>query len=187
MSDWLPPALHAPASDEAAASLEIRLFGPMEVRIGPHPLQRLRSRKGHWLLALLALRGGRPVDRDWVAGTLWPDCDDSHTRRSLRQSLYDLRLALGPEAGRLVAEESRTLRLDVDGAFVDVLAFDAAISRGDPDSLETAVRLYRGPLLVECAEAWSLEERQRREQGCVSALERLAAAATACREHAAAA
>src|SRR5947208_14859209 len=53
--------------------LELRLFGPMEVRTGSSPLPRLRSRKGLWLLALLALRAGRAVERSWLAGTLWPD------------------------------------------------------------------------------------------------------------------
>lgn len=66
MSDLVLPAVPA-ARGEAASGLAIRLFGPMEVRIGPDPLPRLRSRKGLWLLALLALRAGRPVDRDWPA------------------------------------------------------------------------------------------------------------------------
>src|SRR5437660_10031797 len=141
-----------------ASGLEIRLFGPMEVRIGPRPLPRLRSRKGLWLLALLALRGGQDVDRGWLSATLWPDCDEAHGRRSLRQSLHDLRLALGPEAARLACEGPRTLRLDVAGAFVDALEFDRAVTRGSgPDGtpfLEAAVRLYRGPLLEACAEEW---------------------------------
>src|SRR5438874_11468123 len=108
MSDLLLPAVPAPG--EAASGLEIRLFGPMEVRIGPDLLPHLRTRKGLWLLALLALRAGRPVERGWLAGTLWPDCDEAHALRSLRQSLHDLRLALGPEAWRLTGEEPRMLR-----------------------------------------------------------------------------
>src|SRR5207248_7379106 len=123
-------------------------------RVGSLPLPRLRSRKGLWLLALLALRPGRDVDRGWLTGTLWPDCDEADGRHSLRQSLYDLRLALGPEACRLTGETPQTLRLDLSGAIVDVLAFDAAVrSTGkmpvppeEVQSLEAAVRLYRGPL-----------------------------------------
>lgn len=172
-----------PAAKQAAG-LRISLFGPMEVRIGSRLLPRLRSRKGLWLLALLALRAGRPVDRDWLAATLWPECDEAHQRRSLRQSLHDLRLALGPEARRLICDAPRTLRLAVGAASVDVLAFDAAVARGDLDSLEVAVRLYRGPFLEDCAEEWSLGEQQRREQAYVAALERLASAATARQEHA---
>src|SRR6266511_465579 len=93
MSDWVLLAVHAAAPGEAVSGLEIRLFGPMQVRIGLRPLPRLRSRKGLWLLALLALRAGRPVERGWLAATLWPDCDEAHARLNLRQSLHDLRLA----------------------------------------------------------------------------------------------
>ena len=87
--------------DESGTPLVIRLFGPLEVWRNGQPLPRLRSRKGLWLLALLALRAGRPVDRDWLAGTLWLDHDEAHASRNLRQNLHDLRRALGPEAGRL--------------------------------------------------------------------------------------
>jgi predicted ATPase/DNA-binding SARP family transcriptional activator len=179
--------LRALAPEKAGSSLDIRLFGPMEVRLGSQPLPRLRSRKGLWLLAVLALRAGRSLDRGWLAATLWPDADTASALRSLRQSLHDLRQVLGPEAGRLGCEAPRTLRLEVDGAFVDVLAFDAALARGDLESLETAVQLYRGSFLEDCAEEWSLEERRRREEAYVGALERLAAGATARRERGAAA
>ena len=41
--------------NQTQIDLEIRLFGPIDVRVCGQPL-RLRSRKGLWLLALLALR-----------------------------------------------------------------------------------------------------------------------------------
>jgi predicted ATPase/DNA-binding SARP family transcriptional activator len=187
MPDKASPDDPAFPPGEAAPGLEIHLFGPLEVRLGPSPLPRLRSRKGVWLLALLALRAGRHVERGWLAGTLWPECDEAHGRLSLRQSLYDLRLALGPEAWRLKGEAPQTLRLDVEGAAIDALAFDGAIACGDLASLAAAVRLYRGRLLADCSEEWVLEERQPREQAYMAALEQLAAAATARGEASAAA
>jgi predicted ATPase/DNA-binding SARP family transcriptional activator len=178
----------APA--ERSPGLEIYLFGPVEVRVGGRPLPRLRSRKGFWLLGLLALRSGREVDRDWLAGTLWPEADEAGARRSLRQSLHDLRLCLGPEGGRLAGEGVRTLRLEQAGAFVDVLAFDAALARAEgaekTTAREEAVRLYRGPLLEDCAEEWVLPARRQREQAYLGALQALAAEATARRDFAAA-
>src|SRR5438045_8277908 len=116
--------------DEAASGLEVRLFGPMEVCAGGRSLPRLQSRKGQWLLALLALRAERDVDRGWLAGTLWPDDDESSARRSLRQSLHDLRVALGPEGWRLSCHSPQTLRLDVSIGDVDTLEFDGAVKRG---------------------------------------------------------
>src|SRR5207248_1808120 len=87
----------------AISPFSIRLFGPLDVRLGEMPLPPLRSRKGFWLLALLVLRHGRPhplepvagvgtpVQREWLAETLWPDSLASEGFASLRQSLADLR------------------------------------------------------------------------------------------------
>src|SRR5262249_8211943 len=144
--------------------LTIHLFGPFEVQYNGFPLPRPRTRKAQWLLALLALRPGVEVERAWLAGMLWPERSEAPALTSLRNSLADLRHALGTEAGRLRSPALRTLALDLTRAEVDVLVFDAAISREDPPSLEQAVSLYRGPLLEECAEEWAFQERQAREQ-----------------------
>src|SRR5689334_12425846 len=113
----------------------------MEVRLNGAPLPRLRSCKGQWLLALLALKHDAAVERSWLAGTLWPDTSESRAFASLRKSLTDLRRALGPEAPRLCSPTPRTLCLEMAGAgyppsgWIDVVAFDTAIARGDPPSL----------------------------------------------------
>jgi class 3 adenylate cyclase/predicted ATPase len=103
---------------------------------------------------------------------LWPE---SISGQTMRNTLADLRRALGPEAARLRSPTPRTLSLDLTGADVDLIAFDAAIARGDTPALEEAVSLYRGPLLEECVEEWVLQERQAREHAYLDALERLAA------------
>jgi predicted ATPase/DNA-binding SARP family transcriptional activator len=156
------------------AGLTLQLFGPFEVRLDGRPLPALRFRKSQWLLALLALRHGRAVERDWLCGLLWPDGMD---RQALRNSLANLRQALGPAAERLQAPSQHTLALDLTGVEVDVVAFDAAIRRGDAAALEEAVVLYRGPLLEGCSEEWAYQERERREQAYLAARERLAALA----------
>jgi DNA-binding SARP family transcriptional activator len=171
--------------DHLAPPLEIRLFGPLEVRLHGSPLPRLRSRKGHWLIALLALRAGREVERAWLVSTLWPDSTEEAALANLRNSLVDLRHALGDLKDRLRSPTPYTLSLDLSGADADVLAFDQAIARGDVSSLEQAVALYRGPLLEDCAEAWAFEERQVREQAYLAALDTLANRAMAAGEPAA--
>jgi predicted ATPase/DNA-binding SARP family transcriptional activator len=160
--------------DWASSTFSIRLFGPFEARVGGQPLPAFRFSKSRSILALLLLRHGIEVERDWLAGLLWPDGALHRGRHSLRNCLSDLRQALGPEAVRLLSPTSRTLSLDLTGATVDVLAFDAALARGDPGSLESAAALYRGPLLEGCVEEWAFHERQIREQAYLSALERLA-------------
>ena len=161
--------------------IQVRLFGPPEFRVNGAPLPRLKTRKGLHVLALLTLRHGREVARDWIAGTLWPETDERLALTYLRQSLTDLRRALGPSAaGRLVSPSIRTLRFDVDGAAVDAdyVTFEKCLKRGDAASLEQAVELYRGPLLEGWAVEWLLSEREACQQAYLGALETLARQAT---------
>jgi non-specific serine/threonine protein kinase len=151
-------------------------------------LSCLRYRKSQSVLALLALRASAEVERDWLAALLWPE---STGTQALRNCLTDLRHALGPQASRLRSRTPHTVGLDLTGAAVDVLAFDAALARASAagrgneaatDSelaaaLTEAVTLYRGPLLEGCAEEWAFQERQAREQAYLAARERLAALA----------
>jgi predicted ATPase/DNA-binding SARP family transcriptional activator len=164
---------------DPVSPFSIRVLGPLQVERGGVPLPRLRSRKGHWILALLTLRHPGELERAWLAGTLWPDSPPSQALANLRNSLRDLRRALGSEAWRLLSPEPRTLALDLCGAEVDLLRFDAAVARADSTSLQQAIALYRGPLLEECPEEWILLEREAREQGYLRALETLAGQALA--------
>src|SRR5579863_8654838 len=135
---------------EPVSTLSIRLFGPFDVQAQGQPLPPLRTRKGQWLLALLTLRADRQVSRSWLAGTLWPQSRQEEAARNLRQSLHDLRRALGEEAWRLQATTPQTLGLELEGAWADVVVFDAAIAAGSAASLEQAVCLYGGVLLEGC-------------------------------------
>src|SRR5712691_10999214 len=154
--------------------LAIQLFGPLRVTVGGEPLPRLRTRSVEWLLALLTLRHGRAVSRAWLAGTLWPESSGSRALQNLRDDLLRLRQALGPESGRLQAPARDSLRLDLAGAAVDVLQFDAAIQAGDDESLRGAVAVYTGPLLEDCLEEWAFSERAARAEQLLAALETLA-------------
>jgi predicted ATPase/DNA-binding SARP family transcriptional activator len=167
--------------------LSMTLFGPMQVTVGDSPLPRLHSRKSLWLLALLTLRHGHPVERAWMAETLWPDADPDQAMGGLRSVMSDLRKALGSEGERLQSPNRHALRMDLAGADVDVISFDAAIKSRDLSVLERAVALYQGPLLEGCSEEWVGQERAEREQNCVQALQTLAEAALAAHDHSVAA
>src|SRR5580658_6472374 len=121
-------------SDPQTSIFSIRLLGPPEIRVLGQPLPPLRSRAGLWMLALLVLRHPRPVEREWLAGTLWPESDPEQGLANLRQRLAELRRVLGDEGRRLLTPSGRTLALDLEGAQVDVVDFDAALQRGDSDS-----------------------------------------------------
>ncbi len=164
-----------PDPQATSNQLSIRLFGPISAERGGVPLDRTRTRKELWLLAILAIRAGKPVDRDWLAGTLWPEAMEEACLANLRRSLKDLRRVLGPDAARITAPSARTVSFNADNAFVDVLEFDAAASRADEPSLRAAVELYSGPLLEGCLEEWAISERETREQSFLGALENLSA------------
>jgi predicted ATPase/DNA-binding SARP family transcriptional activator len=160
-------------------SLSIQLFGPMQVRVQGSLLPAFRSHKRLWLLALLALRSNRPVEREWLSGMLWPDVDQKTALANLRPALSELRQALAAEGKRLKSPDRHTLLLDLTDAEVDVLAFDAAIKRGALSDLEQAVKLYSGLLLEGCHEEWAFAERAEREQHCLHALQALGDASLA--------
>src|SRR4051812_34466132 len=104
-------------------SFELRLFGSTEVRINGEAIARPATRKSLWILCMLALRSGTAVDREWLAGILWPDSDDSQALRSLRQCLHHLRQSLGSESWRVKSESPRALRFESSDSFVDALEF----------------------------------------------------------------
>lgn len=151
--------------------LRIDLFGTMRVLVDDEPLPKVRSRKAKWLLALLALRGGKPVGRSLIAGTLWPDAEAAIALTNLRSVINDLRHALRTQADRLRTPDRTTLAFDLDGVAVDALAFDAAIQAGES---QRATELYAGPLLQDCDEEWILQDRAARERTCLKALRELA-------------
>jgi len=158
-------------------TLTVHLFGPLQVFLNGEPLPRVRTRSVEWLLALLVLRAGKSVSRSWLAGTLWPDSEETQALQNLRNVLLSLRQALGSEAKRIHSPTRDTLSLNLEGADVDLLRFDAAIRRGGEKALREAVEVYAGPLLEGCPEEWAFLERESREQACLSALETLAEAA----------
>jgi non-specific serine/threonine protein kinase len=155
-------------------ALQLQLFGSLCVRVEGSPLPRFHNRKSLWLLALLILKHPRPVERTWLAGALWPDSDHAPSLKNLRNTLAELRHALGLQHYRLQSPTPGTLHLDLTGVEADLVTFDAAVKRGDPVSLKAAVSLYQGPLLEGCEEEWIVLEREQRQQACLEALEALA-------------
>ena len=133
-----------------APALIIQLLGAFEVWVNGVPTPRLRTRKGQSLLTHLILKHPAPVQRDWLAAVLWSDSLEEQGRLSLRQSLNDLRKALGEEGERILAPTSRTLSLDLDEAQVDVIQFMQrlfAAPHRTPSDLLSGISLYTGHLL----------------------------------------
>jgi len=149
------------------APLTISLFGPMLVCIGGKPFPKMRSRKALWLLALLSTRANRPVARQWLASTLWPDVELNTAFANLRPALCDLRHALDEHGERIFSFDRNSVSFDSQDVAIDVACFDSAIKEADFDR---AVDLYQGVFLEGCDEEWATQERTTREMDCLRAL-----------------
>jgi DNA-binding SARP family transcriptional activator len=152
--------------------LEVRLAGGLALRAGGAELAPPASRRARAVLAYLALNPG-PHARAQLAARFWPDVLDESARTSLRAALTELRRALGPAAGSVVATRD-SVALDGEELHVDVRAFEAALGRGDPAA---AVAACDAPILDGFDDDWAHEARDAHAQRLAGALERLAAAA----------
>ena len=118
------------------------------------------------MLAYLALHPG-PHARAQLAARFWPDVLDESARASLRAALTELRRALGPAAGQLVAGRETVA---LEGA-VDTRAFAAALDAGDAAA---ALAASRAPILDGFDDDWAHDARQAHAQRLADALEQVA-------------
>lgn len=124
----------------------------------PHGLSHGRALA---LLIFLALNAHRRFSRDHLAELLWPGRRQEVLRRGLRQALWVLRKALGPEA---LATDGQQVAFS-GGVAVDAAEFKEAIRAGE---VSRALELYRGDFLDSFAvtglgefEHWADGERER--------------------------
>ena len=158
--------------------LVLRLFGEMEARLDDAPLSGLHLREGERLLAYLTLRHGQTIAYRQLALLFWPfearqnDEWTSGDFPSTRQAIHALRRALGEHAWRLASVGKGIIRFDLDGADVDVIAFERLVQEeSDANGWRKALSLHRGPLLGDWSEAWAQEARAR----CARSRDRVAA------------
>ena len=168
-------------------AIRIRCFGPFAAEINGEPLPVLHSKKERLLLAYLALRRGREVERGEIAAALWPDSLEEQARFNLRQTLSSLRKALGSAGSRLESPSRHTLCLNLFGDEADVIAYDLAARRTDEASLEIMAALQGSPLLEGWGEregeGWAAAEREARSRQSARAARELCRRALSQRDY----
>lgn len=170
------------------ARLEIRMFGRLVIEREGASTDPLAGAKLRELLCYLVLRRGQPQAREQLATMLWPEATPARSRKYLRQTLWQLQGALRVlGAAELLRVESDCVAFDNDGAaWIDVVEFeracgtahahaDAPIDAAGAAALESAVALFRGPLLDGWYQDWCLYERDRQQQRYLDARDALAA------------
>lgn len=144
--------------------MEIRVLGPVEASDGGNPLPIGRPR---WraLLAVLALRAGRPLTVEQLVDAVWDTEPPTDTRAVLRSHVARLRQALEPDREpRTPPEVLVTVpggyMLDLEPEHVDAGRFAELVERGrrrlddraaeaSLGALEDALALWRGEPLTE--------------------------------------
>lgn len=149
---------------------EIRLLGEFAIRNNDIEINGLSARH-QALIAYLALRAPRSVQRSEVAFNLWVDSKESQALTNLRKALHQIRNIL--QNGDLIRAESQSLHLSLSpDDKIDLLEFTTQLSMAeqartihDVDAeqaaLETASDIYSRDLLPNCYDEWIIPERER--------------------------
>ncbi len=161
--------------------LSIRAFGKTQVRIRGKPVT-----SANWKTAsvrelfFFLLTAQRPLTKEVIGDTLWPELDTTQLKLRFKNDLYRLRRALGQE---IVLFEENTYRfnhqIDYD---LDIENFINAINKAKEadgideqiSQLRNATRLRVGSYLQDIDSSWVMPERARLDRICVEAFKQLA-------------
>jgi len=124
--------------------LRLHLLGPLEVGRTDRSERGdvLAQPKRFALLAYLAVSAGLYQRRDTLLALLWPELDEFAARRALRQTLHQLRRALGDDV--FVTRGDDEVMVDRAAVWCDLVALRDAVTE---ERFDEAIALYRGELL----------------------------------------
>jgi predicted ATPase/DNA-binding SARP family transcriptional activator/Tfp pilus assembly protein PilF len=159
-----------------APTFHLRFLGAVQIVQDDQPVRGFESRKALALLGYLAAQS-RPIPREQLVDLFWGDKPESRGRANLSWVLNRIATLL---PGCLQANRHDVQFQRASSHWLDIDAFAQLETRRNPDSLTSAVALYRGEFLEGlsldgCAEfeLWLVGERERWRQRTVQALETL--------------
>ncbi|MGH8872265.1 MAG: ATP-binding protein, partial [Acidimicrobiia bacterium] len=167
--------------------LRIHLFGGFLLERGGETLPPIASRAGRSLFAYLVMHRGRPLQRDLLAGSFWPDLPEGRARRRLSHTLWQIQDVVSPGPVSHLAVTADTLAFDPASPYwLDIEEFDrifdaARLSRResrqptnlDAAALRTCVELYRGDFMAGFFDDWVVVDQDHYRQRYLTALSRL--------------
>lgn len=125
--------------------VRVQLLGTPGLTIGQQQISGIQ-RKNFALLSLLVLNRHRPVSRETLSGTIWPDSPEEQARASLRQALSALRRQMNADAD-VIETIGDTISLNPNVTSSDVHDFSNLVDKTSPEDQERAVAAYFGDLL----------------------------------------
>jgi DNA-binding SARP family transcriptional activator len=172
------------------STLYARLFGRFGVRCDDLEPTGFEASKVRELFAFLAVHREQPLSREYLGEQLWSESSSAQSRKNLRQTLWQLQVALG-SVGRhgppILVTSSDSLQLNARAdVWLDVHVFETAASTvsgiaagaladEQVNALIRAVDLYQGDLLEGWYQDWCLFERERLQIAYLAMLNKLVA------------
>ena len=137
-------------------NIDIRVLGPLEVRLGERPIH-LGTPKQRTVLALLVLHAGRPVSVSRLVDELWPESAPESAVANVTTYVSRLRRSLSAHGCELDRRDAQYVLTAAAGA-IDLRRFAESADRGDAAwragdvagaaaHYSGAVRLWRGDLV----------------------------------------
>jgi DNA-binding SARP family transcriptional activator len=163
---------------DSAVAMNVRLLGPLDVKLGRAPIP-LGASAQRALLARLLLDANRTVAVDRLVDDLWGDDPPTSALKMVQIHVSRLRKLL--PAGMLVTR-APGYAVQIEPEALDVVRFErireqgrAALARGcaaeAADRLREALALWRGPALAEFDEPFAAIEARRLEELRLACLE----------------
>src|SRR5262245_26819568 len=115
--------------------VRVQLIGAFAIQGSDGEDRTPRGRKACAIVAMLALAPDGKRARSWLQDKLWSTRGPEQGAASLRQSLHELRLALGDDRDLVIADKFNVL-LDRPKCALDLDAGDALATRSDGELLE---------------------------------------------------
>jgi two-component system, LytTR family, response regulator len=148
-----------------------KVFGTFYVRPanGTADILKFRTEKSEELIAYLLSQRDKPVSRDTICDTLWPEMDIKKAARNFHTTAYNIRHTF-QEAGffDVLLRVHDSYRLDPVRIRSDLDVFGAAEHAhgvsDDLQAMEAAIAAYDGPYLVNKDYIWLVEYQSFYEQ-----------------------
>ena len=128
-------------------TVDVRLLGPLEVRLGEGPIE-LGPRKQRAVLAMLALEAGRTVSADRLAEGLWGEEPPPSAPKMVQLYVSHLRRVLDGNGARIVTR-GRGYELQLPDDEVDAVRFERLL---EESRAREALALWRGDALADVAD-----------------------------------
>lgn len=176
-----------PLANSGKPALNAYLLGAFRVLHRGAAVESWPSGRARALFAYLLAQRGRPVQREVIMDTFWPDASPDSARNSLNVAVYSLRQTLKSAFGKpLVLFRDNAYQVSPEVAlWLDFDSFERHVTAGRKEEsaghttvvihqYELAISLYQGDLLAETPyEDWPVVERERLRVLYMETLDRL--------------